>query len=71
MLAMFPSLPLFSHLSARRGGTGAVPGSGSPELADVQEKGYPIARLGRWTSEEVEIVRTWIVQDEAAEDLDS
>ncbi|NJK62421.1 MAG: hypothetical protein HC921_06795 [Synechococcaceae cyanobacterium SM2_3_1] len=59
------------------GGTGAVPGSGasggggSPELAYVREKGYPIARLGRWTSEEVEIVRTWIVQDEAAEDLDS
>ncbi|NJK62422.1 MAG: Ig-like domain-containing protein [Synechococcaceae cyanobacterium SM2_3_1] len=44
---------------------------GSPEIAYVRQLGYPVARLGQWTAEETEIVRTWIVQDQAAEDIDS
>ncbi len=44
---------------------------GSPEIAYVRQLGYPVARLGQWTAEETEIVRTWIVQDQAAEDLES
>ncbi|MEN9203377.1 MAG: Ig-like domain-containing protein [Thermostichus sp. DG_1_6_bins_120] len=38
---------------------------GSPEIAYIQERGLPLSRLGFWTSEEVEMVRTWIVQDGA------
>ncbi|MFS8859438.1 Ig-like domain-containing protein [Synechococcus sp. H60.1] len=38
---------------------------GSPEIAYIQARGLPLSRLGFWTPEEVEIVRTWIVQDGA------
>lgn len=44
--------------------TGAA---GSPELAYVRRLGIPESRLGAWTPEEIEIVRTWIVQDGAPE----
>jgi hypothetical protein len=39
---------------------------GSPEIAYIQARGLPLSRLGFWTPEEVEIVRTWIVQDGAS-----
>ncbi|MGQ9837232.1 MAG: Ig-like domain-containing protein [Cyanobacteriota bacterium] len=38
---------------------------GSPEIAYIRARGLPLSRLGFWTPEEVEIVRTWIVQDGA------
>ena len=41
--------------------------SGSPEINYVRLLGYPIEGLGQWTSDQVDIVRTWIVQDKAAE----
>ncbi len=41
------------------------PRGGSPEIAYIQARGLPLSRLGFWTPEEVEIVRTWIVQDGA------
>lgn len=40
---------------------------GSPELAYIQQRGTPLDRLGVWTAEEVNLVRTWIVQDQAVE----
>ncbi len=43
---------------------------GSPEIAYIRQLGLPFNRLGSWTPEEVEIVTTWIVQDEAAENRD-
>ncbi len=39
---------------------------GSPELAYAFRKGIGIERLGRWTPTEIEQVRVWIVQDQAA-----
>lgn len=42
-------------------------GPGSPEIAYVLKKGTPVQKLGFWDPSEVEIVRTWIVQDKAPE----
>ncbi|NJK62420.1 MAG: hypothetical protein HC921_06790 [Synechococcaceae cyanobacterium SM2_3_1] len=40
---------------------------GSPELAYIRQNGTPLSRLGQLTAAEIEIIRTWIVQDGAIE----
>ncbi len=51
------SLPILDNSAA----------AGSPELAYIRRLGIPETRLGAWTEEEIEVVRTWIVQDGAPE----
>ncbi|GAB4212963.1 MAG: hypothetical protein OHK0012_08210 [Synechococcales cyanobacterium] len=53
----------------RLDGTFEVTGR-SPEVAFNLRNGLPVNRLGYWTPEEIEIVRTWIVQDQAIEKRD-
>ena len=48
-------------------GTTTQISSGSPEINYVRRLGYPIEGLGQWTANQVDIVRTWIVQDKAVE----
>ncbi|WP_017326531.1 Ig-like domain-containing protein [Synechococcus sp. PCC 7336] len=48
-------------------GTSTQITSGSPEVTYTRQKGYSLERLGQWTPAEAELVTTWIVQDEAAE----
>ncbi len=43
------------------------PRRGSPELAYIRRNGTPVTRLGHLTPAEAEILRTWIVQDQAVE----
>jgi methionine-rich copper-binding protein CopC len=43
----------------------------APEIAYARQKGYPIEKLGLWNAEEIDKVKTWIVQDQAVEDLKS
>ncbi|MEN9205552.1 MAG: Ig-like domain-containing protein [Thermostichales cyanobacterium SZTDM-1c_bins_54] len=53
-------------LRTRLGPDGTVQPTGrSPEVAFNLRNGIPLDRLGFWRPEEVEIVRTWIVQDRA------
>ncbi len=40
---------------------------GSPELAYIRQNGTPLSRLGQFTPAEIEMIRTWIVQDGAIE----
>jgi hypothetical protein len=40
---------------------------GSPELAYIRQNGTPLSRLGQFTPAEIEIIRTWIIQDGAIE----
>jgi hypothetical protein len=55
-------------LRTRINADGTVQATGrSPEVAFNLRNGIPLNRLGFWTPEEVEIVRTWIVQDQAVE----
>lgn len=55
---------------ACQGGDG--PGSvRAPEVAYARQKGYPVDKLGLWNTEEIDKVKTWIVQDKAVEDLKS
>jgi hypothetical protein len=42
-------------------------GPGSPEIAYVLKNGTPVDQLGFWDPSEVEVVKTWIVQDKAPE----
>lgn len=44
-------------------------GGRSPELAYVRRQGISEDRLGAWTPAEVDIVKTWIVQDGAPESI--
>ncbi|HIK21963.1 MAG TPA: Ig-like domain-containing protein [Synechococcus sp. M44_DOE_062] len=41
--------------------------SGSPELAYIRRNGTGIDRLGHLSADEIQILRTWIIQDQAAE----
>lgn len=41
--------------------------SGSPELAYIRRNGTGMDRLGYLSADEIQILRTWIIQDQAAE----
>jgi hypothetical protein len=41
--------------------------SGSPELAYIRRNGTGMDRLGHLSADEIQILRTWIIQDQAAE----
>ncbi|MCF2972225.1 Ig-like domain-containing protein [Synechococcus sp. Nb3U1] len=41
--------------------------SGSPELAYIRRNGTSVDRLGHLSPHEIQILRTWIIQDQAAE----
>ncbi len=43
----------------------------NPVIGYVNSNGYRVDELGVWTDEQIDIVTTWIVQDQAAEDIDS
>ncbi|MEN9229394.1 MAG: Ig-like domain-containing protein [Thermostichus sp. DG02_5_bins_236] len=43
--------------------------SGSPELAYIRRNGTSVDRLGHLSPHEIQILRTWIIQDRAAETL--
>jgi hypothetical protein len=45
--------------------------SGSPELAYIRRNGTSVDRLGHLSPHEIQILRTWIIQDQAAETLKS
>ncbi|MGQ9836736.1 MAG: Ig-like domain-containing protein [Cyanobacteriota bacterium] len=55
---------------------GETPGSlvrrsGSPELAYIRRNGTSVDRLGHLSPQEIQILRTWILQDQAAETPES
>ncbi|MEN9204130.1 MAG: Ig-like domain-containing protein [Thermostichus sp. DG_1_6_bins_120] len=43
---------------------------GSPELAYIRRNGTSLERLGHLSPQEIQILRTWIIQDQAPETLD-
>lgn len=43
----------------------------NPAIAYAISKGHNVSELGVWTDSQVDSVKTWIVQDQAAEDIES